>query len=449
MRSDTLGQRTLSKVHLTQLLNENAVVLSEALDEKAIEILVDLAFWRIFPDQCATWKTTKKGVCEKFKKEGTERSEVACRDLLSREGFLRRALRESVVDDVTKLYPSIGHDSLTSRVRSDGDSDASHEATDHVRVNDLRRVYPGFDSIYQRHLERKFDNNQDLDPEKRAELVRALISEANLREAQKMLHTGNSDKKKETGVIAIGWRIYKAISGGQRNFLLGLKSIEIEELRPAIEEAETLAHTSLSSLIDATVNTMTHSVLQMQQDSCRKSIQNEVQTKEARALSSALVDFIRDLNAKSARRKDSVLRLDSVERSGREYYWSTGALQSSGRREAPEEPKLEFWVHLVGLSSEDKQHMQSNRRHIPRPTVNAQLSSRFYVPIGLDIAFHHLLENEKLLLVLVDREKFSIYLARPAAMDAAIRGHPIKTLNRDKLGLGGDSDALFAFDEAK
>ncbi|KAH8989296.1 hypothetical protein EDB92DRAFT_2003843 [Lactarius akahatsu] len=495
MRSDTLGQRTLSKVHLAQLLNDNAVVLSEALDEKAIEILVDLAFWRIFPDQCATWKTTKKGVCEKFKKEGTERSEVACRDLLSREGFLRRALRESVYSALKRslCHRSIGHDSLTSRMRSDGDSDASHEATDHVQVNDLRLVYPGFDSIYQRHLERKFDNvkgsdfkflkerlmlvrhllgkNQDLDPEKRAELIRALISDANLREAQKMLHIGNSDKKKETGVIAMGWRIYKAISGGQSSteseeealnkemkkisktlsdsdFLLGLKSIEIEELRPAIEEAETLAHTSLSSLIDATVNTMTHSVLQMQQDSCRKSIQKEVQTKEARALSSALVDFIRDLNAKSARRKDSVLRLDSVERSGRDYYWST-EYKVSGRREAPEEPKLEFWVHLVGLSSEDKQNMQSNRKHIPRPTVNAQLSSRFYVPIGLDIAFHHLLENEKLLLVLVDRDKFSIYLARPAAMDAAIRGHPIKTLNRDKLGLGGDSDALFAFDEAK
>ena len=64
-------------------------------------------------------------------------------------------------------------------------------------------------------------------------------------------------------------------------------------------------------------------------------------------------------------------------------------------------------------------------------------------------SFHHLLENGKLLLVLVDRDKFSICLARPAAMDAAVRGTPLKTLNRDKLGLGRDSGALFAFDEAK
>ncbi|KAH9046371.1 hypothetical protein EDB83DRAFT_2295029 [Lactarius deliciosus] len=484
---ETWNQRQFNKVYLIQLLNQNAVVLSETLDEKAIEVLVDLVFGRIFPEQCATWKTTKNDLREKFKRRGTERSEEACRDLLSRECSLRRALRGSVVDELTKLYPSIGHDSLTSRVRPNGDSDTAHEATDYVRVDDLRLVYPGFDSIYRRYLDKTFDSvkgsdfkvlkerlilvrhllgkNQGLDPEKRAELIRALLSEGDLHGAQKMLP--NPDKKKETGVIAMGWRIYKAISGGQSSteseeealkkemkkiakslsdsdFLLGLKNIEFEELRPAIHEVETLAHTSLSSLIDTTVNTMTHSVLKMQQDSCKKEIQKEVQTKEAIALSNALVGFIRDLNAKSAGRNDSVLRLDSVERSG---YWSMD-YKVSGRREAPEEPKLEFWVHLVGLSSEDKHNMQSNRKHIPGPTVNAQLSSRFYVPIGLDIAFHHLLGNEKLLLVLVDRDKFSLYLARPAAMDGAIRGHPIKTLNRDKLGLG-DSDALFAFDEAK
>ena len=34
-------------------------------------------------------------------------------------------------------------------------------------------------------------------------------------------------------------------------------------------------------------------------------------------------------------------------------------------------------------------------------------------------------------------------------MDAVIQRNPLKTLNRDRLGLGGDSDVLFAFDEVK
>ena len=85
--------------------HENAVVLSEALDEKSVDILIDLAFWKIFPDQCAMWNATKNDVREKFKKESAERSEAACQDLMSKENSLRRALRESVVDDVMKSFP--------------------------------------------------------------------------------------------------------------------------------------------------------------------------------------------------------------------------------------------------------------------------------------------------------------------------------------------------------
>ncbi|KAH9164611.1 hypothetical protein EDB89DRAFT_2247116 [Lactarius sanguifluus] len=473
--------------------NDNVVVLSEALDEEAIEILVDLAFWKIFPGQCETWRATKKDIFKKFKQEVTERSEAACQDLLLREDSLRRALQRHY---------------LASRLRHDDDSDVSYGATD-VQVDKLRRVYPGFDTIYRRHLENKFDSvrgsdfkflkerlllvrhllgkNQDLDPEKRAELIQALLSEGNLHEAQKMLPA--SEKKKEPGLIAKALRIVPFFGGNSGSeseeemlkqemkkiaravtdsqFLLGLKSLEIEDLQPAIQETETLAHTSLSSSIDAAVKTMTHVVLNMQQDICKKEIQKDVQTKEARALSDALVGFIRNLNTKSAGRKHSVLRLNSVqvERSGR-YHWPP-EYKVSGRIEAPEEPKLEFWVHLMDVSSEDKHNMQLNRKHIPHPTVNTKLSSRFNIPIGLDIAyescvtvplslslsphfsFHHLLENGKLLLVLVNRERFTVYLARPDAMHAAVRGNPLKNLNRDKLGLGGDSDILFAFDEAK
>jgi hypothetical protein len=218
---------------------------------------------------------------------------------------------------------------------------------DCVRVDDLRLVYSGFHSIYQRHLEYKFDSiktadfkslkerillvqhllgkNRDLDPEKRAELVKVLLSEGDLHEAQKMIP--NSDKEKESGLIAKGLRVLqffslqsdkdseeevlkkemkkiaKAVSDSQ--FLLGLKSIETEDMQPAIQEAETLAHTSLSSLIDATVKKMTHAVLHMQQDSCKTEIQKEIRTEEARALKDVLIDFIRDLNTKSAGRTNS------------------------------------------------------------------------------------------------------------------------------------------------
>ena len=216
---------------------------------------------------------------------------------------------------------------------------------DFVLVDDLRLVYPEFDSIYQRHIKNKFDSikghdfkslkerlllvryllskNRDLDPEKRKELIKVLLSEGNLHEAQKMIP--NSEKK---GLLSKALRVVPPFFGGQSGtesdvevlkkemkkiasavsdseFLLGLKSIEIEDLRPAIQEAETLAHTSLLSLIADTVKKMTHAVLHMQQDICKKEIQKNIQTKTARVMRGALVNFIRDLNAKSAGRKNS------------------------------------------------------------------------------------------------------------------------------------------------
>ena len=185
---------------------------------------------------------------------------------------------------------------------------------------------PGFKFLKERlllvrHLLRK---NPGLDRDKRAELIRALLSENNLREALKVLP--NSSKKKGSGLSSIASHIFEAFSGGQigseseekvlkkemrkiasavsdSEFLLGLKrqkSIGAEGLQSAIEEAEMIAHTSLSSSIDATVKTITQAVLHKLQVRREKKLQKAIQRREARALSDALVGFIRDLNAKSA-----------------------------------------------------------------------------------------------------------------------------------------------------
>jgi hypothetical protein len=57
-----------------------------------------------------------------------------------------------------------------------------------------------------------------------------------------------------------------------------------------------------------------------------------------------------------------------------------------------------------------------------------------------------LLGNERLLLVLADRDNYALYLEHLSEMDAAIqRAKAIRSLNRDKIG----EDVLFAYDEVK
>ena len=84
---------------------ENSVVLSEALDEKAIDILIELAFWKLFPHQCGKWRATKKYLSEESQKAIDMESDAVHQEILENKNLLSRALRESVVDHVMSLFP--------------------------------------------------------------------------------------------------------------------------------------------------------------------------------------------------------------------------------------------------------------------------------------------------------------------------------------------------------
>ena len=127
-------------------------------------------------------------------------------------------------------------------------------------------------------------------------------------------------------------------------------------------------------------------------------------------------------------------------------------------------PQIECRVHLIDLTSDDRHNMQLNSKYVPTPTINDRLSSSFRLSTSVEptyepsscllllsvllsiLSFYQLLENEKILLVLATRDKFHVFLERLPVLDMAIqRGKPIKSLSRDKLGLG----VLFSFDETK
>jgi Tol biopolymer transport system component len=117
----------------------------------------------------------------------------------------------------------------------------------------------------------------------------------------------------------------------------------------------------------------------------------------------------------------------------------------TSRQVTLQRPELVFWIHPLVLTADDQHSMRLDAKHVPNPTLNDRLSSTFRLPVGVDIAYCQILENEKILLVLVDQENVCIYLDRFPAMDTAVRGRPIKLLKREKLG----RDVLFAFDETK
>ena len=215
-----------------------------------------------------------------------------------------------------------------------------------LTIDDLSMVYRDFNGIYTRHIgDAKFDavkgtefkslkkrlievlhllgKYPELAPEKRTELIQAILSEDNLQRAQQVFP--KPDKDHHSGKASLFSRFTEFFSGSKETdeeslrkelrektsgvpdskFLLQLKGVDDKDLEPPIQAAVDLACGQLASSIDSAAKKMTHSVLRMQQDECRRSLQREVEMEERKVFGGMLLDFIRAINQLSTGRRTS------------------------------------------------------------------------------------------------------------------------------------------------
>ncbi|KAI9452888.1 hypothetical protein BJY52DRAFT_1124024 [Lactarius psammicola] len=488
VRIERWNNRSYNPMGLSQLL-DNALVLSEDLDKNAMRILVDVALGSLFPEQYEEWYDTKQYIHGIFMRELREKKSAIVRDLADTEDSLRHALREEVVDHVTGIFP-YGWKVRTFDVRLSPSGSLFLPGS--MPLSNFRALYPTFENIFERHVkDAKFDGvpmkgrdfkamklgvislwhlqgkHKGMRRDTRSALIQALVIEHDFQQAfqliQKMSHfltrwifpswssPWSGPKGAEYKADLFKNEMMKtAAHVSDSQFLQQLESSNDEDLRSVTRDAKAVAQTSLSSSIDTVVRKMTHDVLAMQQDLCGRQVQLQVDNEERDVLKIALVEFIREINKKSAAKgKNSTIYLYRIE-VGKETRRASGPdYRVTGRCEMPkmhQVPQIELWVHPMDLTSDDRHNMQLDPKYVPTPTINDRLSTSFRLSTSVEPAFYQLLENEKLLLVLANRDKFLIYLERLSVLDMAIqRDKPIKSLDRDKLGRG----VLFAFDETK
>ncbi|KAF8260139.1 hypothetical protein EI94DRAFT_1897819 [Lactarius quietus] len=475
------GENILIHHFLTLNRKGNALVLSDDLDEDTAQTLVTVALGDRFPEQCKEWRAMKQDIREVFMREQTRRKDLVAQELADTEGALRCALREEVVDHVISLFPyviSLNQAYGAYLILQVVGSRYS------LRLSDMRALYPKFQSLFQKDVkDARFDGiskkspefkalkldvmslwflqekHEPLPPAKRSSLVQALLIEHNAQLALQLLE-GTEVNTNGSGMVT---RFVSYLSGSSgeeyfknqmktvaanlpdSRFLERLEKVEDEDLRSTIQNAKALAHKELSRSIDTAVNHMTHAVLAMQQNHCKIAVQAEVDNEERNVFDDALVEFIREINKKSAGQRNSrTIFLDHIVIEKEKH--RIAGFKVTGRWESPQLPQIRLWVHPMDLTREDRQSMQLNNKHIPTPTINHRFSSSFNLPPWAELHFYRLLENEKFLLVLANQEKFFIFLERLPGLDMAIqRGKWIKSLNRDRLG----QNVMFAFDEEK
>lgn len=94
---------------LTYGLNrkDNPLVLSETLDETAIQTLLGLSLADRYPEQCNEWHDVKENISDLISRERTKRQHILFEELDSKQRELRRVLRNAVVKEVMELYPCV------------------------------------------------------------------------------------------------------------------------------------------------------------------------------------------------------------------------------------------------------------------------------------------------------------------------------------------------------
>ena len=222
---------------------------------------------------------------------------------------------------------------------------------DSMQLSDLKASYPEVQEIYRNHLQgARFDTvlrrdgdfgarklrlvsvqhllgkHQRLRRKKRTKLVQSLLR-GDFDKAQRILE----ESKRSSVVFALVASAVGAcppppsndgtLKGEMKNlsvrlsdaqFLLDMRDVNDEVLRPMIQETEALSHSLLSPLIDTTVDAMAQAVMALQQDAFRRNIQHDIESDEMKRRNGELAGFIRELNAQSAPRKDRYVLSDFI-----------------------------------------------------------------------------------------------------------------------------------------
>jgi hypothetical protein len=86
---------------------DNALILSEELEESSVRALVDVAIANIFPELCDKWHATNQDIRSRYNEELGKRMDMVHQEIARGLNSLQCTLREVVVENVLRLFPYV------------------------------------------------------------------------------------------------------------------------------------------------------------------------------------------------------------------------------------------------------------------------------------------------------------------------------------------------------
>ncbi|EIW81351.1 hypothetical protein CONPUDRAFT_82336 [Coniophora puteana RWD-64-598 SS2] len=487
---ESFNDRPMNKTRLENFINDRGIRLSfDDLDPRSVVNVLECNLKARCPPLCRKFNNEKtqsrQQISSDFEREKSEALDRLTQDLPR----VTQSLRDLMIDEILKEFPTLERERLQQ-----SPSTSKEDIVEGVSLETISAMYSRAQSIFEKaridkqletlgnqlHGEKEkvlvvaylFDTHEGLDEKKQVELVDMILHNDDIKRIRKVwvdLSKGNRVDEKSRGLIngfisslkalvptfdasPTGEDTFKdAINEARRTldseFVANLGTIASRW--PVLEEAVDAVTSSIYDHFNGHLRKLStkyaHETLHIQQEDCAKWLNAKQTAREEQAERDLCSVFISELNqhfANVSSKQEFHVQMVVDDNSP---YSRNRSFRFTGYIATTEDPKIEYSVYPMHLTTEERHNIQLDPSFIPTPRPG--LAHSFSLPMGNDIIYLQFLENEDLLFITSDRMgNVQVYCEPLDALERAINHVRYKKqLSHDKIG----DDFLITFNESK
>lgn len=472
----TYNSFKISAFLLQDALLKDRLQISETINPRSLNSLIRLGLNKRLPDECGVWTKEVNAIKSAYQKD-MEAQQKKVRDQLSEE--TESSIRFTVVKAVFSGYPTFNHSQCFASVPALTADDESRLNESYFNLTIMHpRIAESFTDELRRAnckhiIDKSFRKSKEnillvlylsrnlinMTKTQITKLVRS-VSKDNRRQLQNTLATilreiampadetpkpTQVETKSADKMLKEGSNESSLIN--DPDFIADLESVSstMPMLQETIMDVHDQVQKYLGNIVDKLCRTLLSSARRIQLEDIKVQLKLDADRRSEQDICEVRRSLIQKLNSLSEScDSPHTLRLKSVLQCGNFRDRRPQSFEITGQRETLKEASLLFTVHLMHLTTQDQHELQLDPIKIPSP--HFKKSYTFQLPVGISISHSQLLEGDRLLLVLIDRNtNLHLHLERLNNIENSIGRMRGKMLHRDKIG----DEFLLAFDESQ
>ncbi|KAF9220065.1 hypothetical protein BS17DRAFT_739840 [Gyrodon lividus] len=485
--SESIRKVTFTRLRLENYLKEMDLKINESLDERGLEILIDLALESRYPDDCQKYKSDMEAIRSKTVAQIKTEVSTAKERIQGGRDSISKIMHNEVVNMILRQFPTLKEELEPGQDGENGEEIATKSSA----PADLYALYPNLredikkmetetvttirSTVFQAFKKRicfiygLWNQTRDWDQEHQRQVIDLAfnldlqVAKQNLRAARKPGGGGALKSLRNKVLTLLGVFDHSSIDSmiknaerspfhGDAEFVANLDVIlhQVPPLEELVRETKRALNEQMKKIISGRCNKLTNKALQIQETTCTGQVRIEAQVREKEERSDLQRGFIRAINAllQKSQSFQRSLMIDSVEDVHKGQYNLRSITSSnfnlSGTKTNRMDPLQRYTIHIMDLDRHDRHELQLNPSFIPTPRFHQ--THKFNLRPEFIISRAQLLEGEKILLAVTDRHgNLCIYYESLTSIDGAISRGTGKQMHGSKIG----QNFLLAFDESK